>query len=233
MLGVFSHSDIALALGAIAFIAHIIGYGLYSFYLLHERIRPNAASWFMWLVGGWIEYLTFDAIGESHWSTSALPLACVIGLGCIFLVTLFLQARSMWRHGHSGRIKYHHPDRSDYVLTGFDLGAGFIWVFWKLAAFANFLAVSTSIITFIPIWKTTYTTNEEHPLPWTIWCVAYICMFAAVLVEGGQGMWIKTFYPLYYFVLHFIVLLLCFSFGRELCALLIHRSKEMVGMLKT
>jgi hypothetical protein len=233
MLEIFSHLNIGLVLGISAFIAHIIGYSVYAFYLFHERIRPNAASWFMWLIGGWIEYITFDAIGESHWSTSALPFACVVGIGFIFAITLFQQIRVMRRHGRSGRIKYHHPDRSDYILTGFDLGAGFIWLFWKLAALANTLAVSTSIITFIPIWKTTYATHEEHPLPWVIWCVAYVLMFGAVLAEGGTDMWIKTFYPLYYFVLHLIVLLLCFKYIRDICAPIIHRSKSLLRVLKT
>lgn len=206
--------DLALILGTSAFVLHISAYLLYAYHIFHERIRPNAASWFMWLIGGVIEYLTFNAIGESHWSTSALPLACVVGLVIIFSTTLFLQLRAHFIHSRYNKVSYHHPDRSDYALTMFDLGAGFSWLYWNIPGIANIVAVGTSVISFIPIWKTTYKKNEEHPVPWILWSVAYFCMFVAVLIEGGEGTFIKLFYPIYYFLLHFVMVLLSSTYTR-------------------
>jgi len=207
--------DLALALGLIAFTLHISAYILYAYHIFHERIRPNAASWFMWLIGGVIEYLTFDAIGESHWSTSALPLACVIGLVIIFSATTYLQLRAYFNPSTRKPISYHHPEKSDYALTIFDLGAGFSWLYWNIPGLANMVAVSTTIISFIPIWKTTYLHNEEHPTPWILWSIAYLCMFGAVIVEGGEGLFFKLFYPGYYFLLHIVMVLLTLTYTRK------------------
>jgi len=201
--------DVGLFFGLTAFVLQITGYIFYSFHIFRGRTQPNASSWFMWLVGGVIEYLTFDAIGESHISTSALPLACVIGLVILFSTTLIMQLRAEFYPERHKKVSYHAPERSDYFLTSFDIGAGLLWVFWNVAALANFLAVSTSILSFIPIWKTTYRHNKEDAAPWLIWCLAYSCMFVAVLFDGNDALLSKSFYPLYYLFLHLVVLLLC------------------------
>ncbi len=208
---------VAETLGILAFISHISAYLIYTYYIFKEDIRPNAASWFMWLIGGWVEYITYDALGESHWSTSALPLACVIGLTIILSATIFLQIKN--RLAKEGkRICYHAPEKGDYYLTGFDISALLIWIYSHAAAFANILAVSTSIISFIPIWKTTYQTGEERATPWALWVFAYICMTGAVLIEGGLDIAYKLFYPIYYLFLHIVVLLLCFKQVRNFIA---------------
>lgn len=84
------HGD---AVGVATFFAQLIGYG---FYIFQKRIQPNAASWFMWLVGGPFEFATYNALEGNHWSTSALPPACAISVGCIFPVTAYLQVQA-WR----------------------------------------------------------------------------------------------------------------------------------------
>lgn len=207
--------SLAEIFGIAAFSLHLTAYLLYAYFIFRGSVRPNAASWFMWLVGGWVEYLTYDAIGDGHWSTSALPFACVIGLSIIFATTVFLQMRSRIGRTHQS-MQYHAPERADYFLVLFDLSTLVIWLKWSLAGLANMLAVGSSIVTFIPIWRTTYETHEENPVPWLMWCMAYTCMFVAVSIEGGEELAFKLFYPIYYFGLHLVVALLCFKAPRSL-----------------
>lgn len=201
-------------LGVLSFIVHLVAYAWYAHGIFHERIRPNAAAWFMWFVGNVIELLTYDAILGSHWSTSALPFACVIGVGLIFLATLLSQMRQ--HTNATGKVVYHVPERGDYFLVLFDLGAGMLWVTKGWAGIANMIAVATSALSFFPIWRTTYTHyHEEHLGPWILWSLAYVAMFAAVVLEGGESFVVRSFYPLYYFILHIVVVLLFFRPFRE------------------
>lgn len=83
--------SIALILSLVVFTLHLAGYTVYAVHTLRESIRPNAASWSMWLFGGLIEYLTYDAIDSESWFSATLPLACVIGLAMILTATVYTQ----------------------------------------------------------------------------------------------------------------------------------------------
>lgn len=204
----WSEMTIALVFGLSAFVLHIIGYAWYSVETVLGRTRPNAASWFMWLIGAAVELYTYDGI-EHHWSTSALPLACLMGVGIITVTTAMMQFR-FWLKGGNGVI-YEPSDRKDYYLVGADVGAVVLYFATGGAFWANFVAVSTSIVTFVPIWKTTLKHGHERPGPWIVWCFAYYTMFLAVLGEANpESFWEMSFYPLYYLVLHGVVALLAF-----------------------
>lgn len=206
-------STLIPVLSILVFTIHLTAYTLYAISTLRETIRPNAASWSMWLFGGVIEYLTYEAIDSESWFSSSLPLACVIGLAMILCATVYSQWRAS-RSGIKGKVIFHRPARIDYFLMSFDASAGLIWIFLHLPAVANMLAVSTSIVTFIPIWRTTLATGEEKPLPWFLWSVAYFGMAIIVFLEGGEHMFEKLFYPLYYLALHVVVLILCYPIVR-------------------
>jgi len=194
--------------GTLALLLHLAGYAWYALGILRGRTRPNAASWFMWLVGAWVEYRTFDAI-DSHWATSALPLACFLGCCAIFAVTAVLQ---LSRHAAGSREVVYQPARgTDYLAVGFDLGAWALYAMTGGAAFANMLAVTTSVVSFIPIWKTTLRHGHEAPGPWFIWCAAYLAMFGAVLSGSGTWTFAQSVYPVYYFLLSAVVAALTFA----------------------
>lgn len=197
-----------VVLGALALVLHLVGYAWYAREILRGRIRPNAASWFMWLVGAWIEYVTFDAI-NSHWATSALPLACFLGSCAIFVIVAVLQI-SRRVSGSSGFV-YEPADPHDYLAVSADLGAYALYLATGGAAWANLLAVSTSIISFIPIWKTTLRNGHEHPAPWFVWCGAYLAMLGAVVTGPGEQALAQSFYPAYYLLLSLVVALLSFA----------------------
>ncbi|MCA9361079.1 hypothetical protein KC845_00825 [Candidatus Kaiserbacteria bacterium] len=163
----------------------------------------------MWIFGGVVEYLTYDAIDTENWFSSSLPLACLIGLSMIFTATLFLQIKSYLKTKSFDK-NLHPPERVDYYLILFDVSAGFIWLVLHLPTLANIIAVGSSIVTFIPIWRTTLKTGEEKALPWIFWCLAYTGMAIIVILEGGDKIFDKLFYPLYYLLLHFVVLILCY-----------------------
>lgn len=197
-----------IVFGALALLLHVAGYVWYAREIFRGRTRPNAASWFMWLVGAWVEYVTFDAI-DSHWATSALPLACFVGCCAIFAVTAALQL-AKWRTG-SRETVYQPAHWPDYVAVSADLVAYVAYALTGGAAWANAFAVTTSIVSFIPIWKTTWRHGHETPGPWLIWCAAYLMMLAAVLTGSGSERLAQSVYPAYYFALSLVVAGLSFA----------------------
>ncbi len=195
--------------GVLALILHLIGYSMYGWMVLHEWGRPHILTWFMWLGGGIVEYATYQAIPGAHWSSNALPLACVLGLGFITIAIIYAQIKN-WLH--KTEYQYEKPEKKDYWLFGFDAGAGALWWIDKWsAALANSVAVSTSVFTFIPLWRAQWRNPEsEHYLPWFIWTAAYMAMFMAVLTGDAAHTWELYVYPLTYFAFHAVVVMLCF-----------------------
>ena len=193
--------------GIIALILHLTGYAIYGWSVFHEWGRPHVLTWFMWLGGGIVEYATYQAIPGAHWSNNALPLACVLGLGFITLAIIVAKVKS-WFKGTE--YSYEPPEKKDYLLFGFDAGSGWLWwtQVWS-AALANFVAVGTSIFTFIPLWRTVYKDPDtEHYLPWIIWTAAYMAMFLTVLTGPEPEQWELYMYPVSYFLFHAIVTVL-------------------------
>jgi hypothetical protein len=202
-LGVYAPKNVSELFGSGAFILHLAGYYIYAKGVLTAQIRANVATWLMWLFGGVVEFLTYDNIAGAHWSTSALPFACLIGIGCICAAIFVAQLRN----GHD--VVYHRPERNDYFLAGFDIVAATVWLSGGGAAIANMIAVSTSIVQFIPLWKTTYhQPASERATPWVIWCLAYLMMTLAVVTGKGSGEIGLYFYPIYYLALHLVVVVL-------------------------
>lgn len=202
-----SMPDISILFGTLAFLFHLFGYATYGWYIFHGNIRPNAISWLMWLFGGAIEYVTYDAIEGSHWSSTLLPLACVISISGIFLTTLYIQLAQR-RQDSRKKVVYHKPEKIDCYLTSFDLGAGVFWILGGSAIVANWFAVSTSIFTFLPIWRTTIQHGEEHPRPWILWTIAYAFMLGSVITQNDQQVVARSFFPVYYLILHSVMIFL-------------------------
>ncbi len=203
---------VAILFGVLALLLHLAGYAWYALGIFRGRTRPNAASWFMWLIGAWVEYRTFDAI-DSHWATSALPLACFLGCCAIFVLTVALQFAR--RVTGSREVVYQPARGTDYLAVGFDLGAWVLYVVTGGAAWANTLAVTTSIVSFIPIWRTTLRHGHEMPGPWFVWCAAYLAMLGAVLSGPGTETLAQSLYPVYYFLLSAVVAALSFATVRK------------------
>jgi hypothetical protein len=193
-------------LGTCAFVLQLCGYVVYGRQVLAARVRPNVASWSMWLFGGVVEWLTYDAIAGAHWSSSALPLACTLGIAGVCTAA----AVAARREKAQGRVPlYHRPERADWALFSFDVAAAALWLGGFGAALANSVAVLSSVVTFIPIWRTTYQhPASEEPLPWLLWCAAYACMLATVLVGQAAAPAVLLIYPLVYLALHGVVLAL-------------------------
>jgi len=202
------HWSLGAAFGVLALVLHLIAYAWYALCILRGRTRPNAASWSMWLFGAWVEYVTYDAI-DSHWATSALPFACFLGCCAIFVVTAALQL-GRWFAG-SGKVVYEPARRHDFWAMFADAVAYGLYLATGGAAWANVLAVSTTVITFIPIWRTTLRHGHEQPGPWLVWCTAYLAMLGAVIAGPREQLLAQAFYPVYYFLLSLVVALLSFE----------------------
>ena len=194
------------ALGCIAFLLHILAFVIYGRQVLSSRIRANVATWLMWLFGGIVDWLTYKSIDGAHWSTSALPFADVLGVAVVCGAILVAQRKA---RGNTAGIVYHRPDKGDYYLVGFDVIALGVWGAGWGAALANDISVGTTILQFIPIWKTTYRDPDgESALPWLFWSIGYVLMLGALVSGDGRGNPELYFLPAYYLALHLVVLYL-------------------------
>ncbi len=189
--------------GTSALIVHLVAYAIYAKEVFHERVRPNVVTWFMWLFGGVVEYATYEAIPGSNWATNALPLACVIGITLIAVAICVSQIRNyIAKRGYN----YHSPSALDYAIVVFDMAAAIYWLLGGDPFLANAFAVGTSFITFIPLWRTTYINPEgEKPLAWVLWSVAYTFMLLAIMTGPSKNTSALYFFPLYYLLLHIVV----------------------------
>ncbi len=211
MLGIFVPKTASELFGSLAFVIYLAAYVLYAKKVLAAEIRANAATWLMWLFGGYVEYATYTHIPGAHWATNALPLACLIGVGSICTVICIAQ-----RKNRENTVAYHEPERVDYLLLSFDVIAGAYWLAGGDATTANAIAVLSSIGSYWPLWRTTKEKpGSERPLPWFLWSLALAMMLAAVATgENTQkevGLYI---YPAYYLVLHGITLCLALRYRK-------------------
>ena len=81
----------AVVFGILAFSLHLLAYGMYAQQVFAEKVKPNVATWFMWLFGGIVEWQTYDHMTDSHWSTSLLSRKCV-SVGVV-LAVLFITSQ--------------------------------------------------------------------------------------------------------------------------------------------
>jgi hypothetical protein len=171
-------------------------------------MQLNIASWFIWFTTGLIEYITFDAI-DSNITTSALPIACLLGIvymGCVvFCLHIYRTLKGV------KKTYFVDIEITDLILISSAVMSFAIFTIGNNPILANILIVSASILSFFPMWKAALRNESEHPGPWILMCIAYIAMVCAIVAAQSPYLLAQCFYPLFFFILHLIVALLAFK----------------------
>ena len=180
--------DIAIAFGILAGLAHLAGYGRYHWVMSRKSDHdPNAASWFMWGVGGGVELFIYGAL-VNDCVKEFLPLMCAIGA---FLTLLRVGAR-----GASFRLA-----REDYYAISLDGSLVAYYTITGETVISNVFLGFDILVSFWPILRDTWKKpNGEDPVAWTIWAASYGFLGVAVLLKWEN--WVELIYPVLYFVLH-------------------------------
>lgn len=185
--------ELSVLLGILSGVLQLIGYWIYVRSMLRTEIRPNSASWFIWAYGAAIETTSyFEMSGDVV--KSILPIACTFASIATFVLML--------KVGQFKKLK-----TLDYICVGIDLLALVVWWLYHSATYAHLVAMSSVIISFIPIiWDTWNDPRSEKPLPWLIWSSAYAV--ATIVVFMRFEKWEDVVYSGMYFVCHLPVLLI-------------------------
>lgn len=152
--------------------------------------RPNAASWFMWGVGGFTELIIYANTADNR-DKEILPAVCA-AVAVIMLVLV-------WR-----REKGLHLDRHDRQIVMLDMGLVAFWFITRNLLLSNLLLALDMFVSFKPILKSVRENpRSEHPLPWRTWTIAYALLTLLTLIQW-EG-WLELIYPVTYLFLHGMV----------------------------
>jgi hypothetical protein len=184
-------------LGLVAAGLQALGYALYVGLFLRKRIRPNAASSFMFAYGTALLVLLEWKDG-ARWEILALPVTC--SLASIGVAMLCL------RKGATEPV-----DRIEATAFFADV---WLTVLWAMIAFgygnvdpfsAGFLLAGnvTTLTAFFPVLRSTWLTpHREQPWPWAVWTLAYGVMAAVTLLADRGAHPMLLVYPLLSVALH-------------------------------
>lgn len=173
--------------GLVSLLLMIVGYAIYLTFIVEELVSPNSTSWSLWALGGAIEawsywkLVTSTTSGKRRSSELALTLSAI---ACALLaIVLAVVAIVLGR--------FASPEPWEWVIAGIDISVVFTYVIIKsltgeeskAAKWANLLMVADILLSFTPIWYSTWQNpSGENVLPWTIWMCSYaIVGFAAFL----------------------------------------------------
>jgi len=173
-----------VALGISAAIVQLIAYRIYN----KEFVEPNAASWFLWMVGALVEGLTYIEM-TGDWVKNILPVAC-----CVACVSTFVHAVI--------KGKFSWPSVWETLIIGLDLSALWVWYHWQSATYANLWMQVTAVLSFIPVLRDVfYHPEKENRTSWYLWALAYALLAGTVVCRYEK--WEDLVYPVNFAVLHF------------------------------
>lgn len=180
--------NLALTLGVLAGLIQLAGYWQYNRIMSSSPDhKPNAASWFMWGVGGFTELIIYANTADDR-EKEILPAVCA-------LVAVFMLFR-VW--SRSGGLSL---DKHDKRIIGLDLGLVAFWFITRNLLISNLFLALDMYVSFRPILKSVRKNPlSEHPLPWRTWTIAYSLLTVLTIVQW-EG-WLELIYPAFYMVLH-------------------------------
>jgi hypothetical protein len=185
------------SIGAVAAVLQALGYAIYIKHFLNHRIRPNAASFFMFAYGTSLLALLEWQSGAG-WQLLLLPGVCA---SLSVIVALMCVPR-----GATDPI-----DRVEAIAFSTDLWltVGYVaLLYWNShpSGFASWFLIATNLTAvtcFLPVVRSTWNAPErELPGPWVVWTLAYAALTAAtVQADGGRHLSLLI-YPLLNMLLH-------------------------------
>lgn len=199
----------------IALFASLLQLSAYIVYIYTSDIEPEPLAWFMWGSTTWIiALMEADSmiLARSGWAnvTSGekallvLPILC----GCVSALIAF----KCWRKGKISWPTEWQGQIAVVLGTGFSVLYIFALFLLRTGQIANdqhenivfwllVMLSSVTIIEFTPIIRNTIKNpDDEKPVPWVIWTLAYVLLSCATYLETGITSLLV--YPLLNVLLH-------------------------------
>lgn len=180
-------------------ITHVFGYYLY-YLTVKDGVKPNTTSWSIWTFGSLINLFSYSEL-TGDWYKNVLPIACSVS--CIILyIALFYKG------------KFRKLNAINYVTILIDIIATLLWFITDSALIGNIALQVSTIISFAPIIREIYDEDEnEKPLPWLLWSIAYSLDLVVIFFRWEK--WGDVVYPAVCFILHFLVWMLIVQYKKE------------------
>lgn len=175
-----------------------LGYCFYIKKSLSKDINPNPTTWFMFAYGtAFLTVLEWDRNAE--WQLLVLPIVCAT-LSLWVTYICWQKGTLTWPESLVSRIAF----LTDVILT-------LVYVLARVASSSNliddnerkmlalvFLLCSnaSTFVSFVPLIKEAWLSPEdEHPLPWTVWCSAYALLTLTTWTQNGWNSLELLVYP--------------------------------------
>jgi SET domain len=190
----------AAGLGSFAAVAQVVAYVGYLRLFLAGKIRPNAASWFMFAYGTAV-MTVLEWQSSAQWFELALPITCA----SMSLIVALLCLRNHATYA---------IDRSEKITFGADVLLTIAYIVSAIVIrghnkFVVLFVVAGNITTFTSfaplVLSTRREPQREQPLPWTIWTCAYGSLLAATIAADGFSSPELLLYPGVCVALHGLV----------------------------
>lgn len=208
--------DLIVFFGLLAGFLQLTGYVLYYTHVVKSEGKPNPLTWLMFAYGTvLLTIMEFDtmvreakALGNEAlmWAVLMLPITCSTG-GVLVATRIWwnnYKATKDWWPS-AWRIDWKDSDGKAFATDlGMTVGYLVLWTFtlwgdttdtehkwWVI----GFLLVSnaTTIPNFIPILRSTLKSPEdEHPLPWYVWAIAYTILIYPTWMKYSVGVEMPT-----------------------------------------
>ncbi|MEA1925749.1 MAG: hypothetical protein U9M90_00685 [Patescibacteria group bacterium] len=186
--------DIAIALGVLAGLLHILVFALYNRQMLKGISQPNLATWILWVFLTVLNVSSY-AVMSDDWVKSILPLASSIACILTFLFALY--------KGKLSKI-----DPWDGLALGIGIISSLVWWYYKSATYANLILQFSIAVSFVPTYRGVWNNSlKERALPWFMWSSAYILSIIVVILRW-QSQYQDLVYPVNCLILHAVVGLL-------------------------
>lgn len=183
-------NNLAITVGVLAGIVQLVGYWFYNRSLSRKEINPNATSWLIWSLGGFIALFLYRDLAND-WVKEFLPFVCATAAIATFVHMMV-------------RGSFQKPDRLDIEMLLLDAAVVAFWISSKNPFSSNMLLELDIWISFLPILRSTWKNpRTEDPKPWLVWSMAYLLLAIVVLLRWEK--WWDLLLPVNYLILHLAI----------------------------
>lgn len=178
-------------LAIVACVVQVIAFAVYNRSILAKDAHPNVASWGIW---AFITVLNFKSYQEmsQDWMKSAL--STISSLLCIITFIVLVLMKREWKRIDA------------FDVAAFCLGiVACIWWWYSNSPVYGYVILQASIIIgYVPTVRNVWRKPEdENPLPWFIWTVAF-CINAVVVLLRWQQV-LEFLYPVQCILGHMLI----------------------------
>ncbi len=183
--------ELKFYIGVLAGIFSLAGYVPYAFEIIRGKQKPQRAAWLIWTLTSSLIALSYFQLGA--WETLWVPIAYVIGTGCITLLSLM-----------KGSEGWGFLERISLIAA---IVSAVRWVFFDNVLFTLLINLSLSFSSYVNRIKKLAATisQEEEDLPgWTFYFLGALCNMFAITTWSIE---ISTL-PIVYFLMNGITFFL-------------------------